>query len=112
MCRCAARLFLRPSELGADLVGTGMLDVVIDGQCPLPRPPGLWQVADGVACVADVGKELCFIGAVAVVPAQGEREFEMGSGPVGVAMMKLDLPESVPDVMLEVTAAEFGDEGQ
>src|SRR5262249_47426013 len=103
---------LPAGELGANLIGGGMLDVVIDGQCLLPGVSGLWQLASGVACVADVCKELRFIGAIAVVPAETEREFEMGGGLGGVTEMKLDVAGGVPDVVLEVAAAELGDKGQ
>ena len=88
-----------------------MIDVVVDGQCLLPGLPGLRQFAGGVACVADVDKDLCFVVAVAVVPAQAEREFEMGGGLGEVAEMVLDVTEGVPDRMLEVAAAELRDQG-
>jgi hypothetical protein len=106
------RLAVEPGELGADLPGAGMMGGVIDGQCLLPGLPGVWQFASGMVRVAGVSEDLCFVAAVAVVPAQTEREFEMGGGPGQVAEVELDVTEGVPDVVLEIAAVEPRDEGQ
>src|ERR1017187_3915856 len=88
------------------------MDVVIGGQCLLPGLPGLRQFSGGVACVAEVGKNLSFRGAVAVVPAQAERVFKMSDGPGKVIKMKLDVSEGVPDKISEFAVAQLGDKGK
>lgn len=62
-----------------------MIDVVIDGQRLLPCLPGPREIADGVPRVADVGEDLRLRHAVAVLPAQAERGFEMIISPGKVA---------------------------
>lgn len=66
------RLAVQAGKLGTDAVRVGMLDVVIDGQRPLPGLPGQRQFAGGVARVAGVSKDLCFGVAIAVVLTQVE----------------------------------------
>ena len=58
-------------ELGADLVGVGVLQVLEDGERLLPGLPGLRQLAGGVAGVAEVGEGLRFAAAVAGFPVAG-----------------------------------------
>jgi hypothetical protein len=90
-----------------------MLDVVVDGQCPLPGLAGLRQFAGGVACVAEVDKDRPLCGGVGNVPAEGERGFEVGCGLGEVAEAKLDVAEGVPDGMPEaVVAAVPGGKGK
>src|SRR5712691_98065 len=104
-----ARLLLHAGELGADLVGVRMINVVVDGQRLLPGLPGLRQFAGGVARVAEVCQDICLVGAVAVMPGLVEREFEMGGGLGEVASMKRDVTEGVPNAILDVEPAELGD---
>jgi hypothetical protein len=58
-------------DLGADLVGTGVLQLLQDGERLLPGLPGLSHLAGGVAGVAEVGEGVRFIEAEAgLVKAQ------------------------------------------
>lgn len=45
---------------GADLGGVGVLEIVEDGEGLLPGLPGLQQLADGTADVAEVGEGVGF----------------------------------------------------
>ena len=54
----------------------------------------------------------CFAAAVSAIVAQGEGEFEMVGGTGEFAGIKLDVPQSVPDVALELAAAELVDQFQ
>ena len=67
-------------ELGADLAGVGVLQVLEDGECLLPGLPGLGQLAGSVAGVAEVGESARVIGAVAGFPVQAERALVAGGG--------------------------------
>ena len=51
-------------ELGANLIGVGVMQVVEDGERLLPGIPGLPWVACSVVGVAEMGEALGFIGAV------------------------------------------------
>ena len=51
-------------ELGANLTGVGVVQVVEDGQRLPPGIPGLPRVAGGVVGVAEVGEDLGLVGAV------------------------------------------------
>jgi hypothetical protein len=60
-------------ELGADLVGVRVLQVLEDGQCLLPGLPGLRQLADGLVGVAEEGEGLGFNPAVPHFSGDTER---------------------------------------
>ena len=99
-------------ELGADLVGVGMLQVVKDGERLLPGLPGLRQLARGVAGVAEVGEGVRFIEAVAGFPVQAERALVAGGGFGEVAQMVLGVSQAVPDISLEPAVADFRAQGE
>lgn len=65
-----------------------------------------------MARVADVGEDLRLTDAVAVIAAQAECRFKVVGGPGEVPEVKLGVTEGVPDVVLEMAAAELGDQGQ
>jgi AcrR family transcriptional regulator len=52
-------------QLGADLVGIGVLSVLENGKCLLPGIPSLGQIASGVTSIAEMGKDFRFVVAVA-----------------------------------------------
>jgi hypothetical protein len=83
-------------ELGADLAGVGVLQVLEDGQRLLPGLPGLGQLAGGVAGVAEVGQDVRFIEKVAGFPEEAERALVAGGGFGEVAQMVLGVPQAVP----------------
>jgi hypothetical protein len=87
-------------------------DVVEDDQCPLPGLSGLPWFTGGVARIPELGKDLCFTVAVAVVPAQAERDLEVSGGLGEVTKMVLDVTESVPDAIFETARAELGYKGE
>src|ERR1700685_3931631 len=60
------------TELGADLLRVGMMQVVEDVQGLLPRLPGLLSPAAGVVCVAKVGDRDGFLVAVADFPVEAQ----------------------------------------
>src|SRR3954452_12321631 len=89
-----------------------VVEVVADGECLLPGLPGLRELAGGVAGVAGVGEDFRFGVAVAMIPAQPERELKISGGPGDLAQLMLDVAEGVPRVVLEVAATELGDQVQ
>src|SRR5215469_3098855 len=99
-------------ELGADLVGVGVLQVFEDGEGLLPGLPGLGRLAGGVAGVAEVGEGLCFVEAVAGSPVQTEGTLVAGGGFVEVAQMVLGVSQAVPDISLGPAVADFGAQGE
>ena len=94
-------------ELGADLAGVGVLQVLEDGQRLLPGLPGLRQLAGSVAGVAEVGEGVRFVEAVAGFPVQAERALVAGGGFGEVAQMVLGVSQAVPDCSLEPAVAGF-----
>src|SRR6202034_3278727 len=82
------------TELGADLLRVGMMQVVEDVQGLLPLLPGLPSTAASVICVAKVGDRDGFLVAGADFPVEAEC--------VPVAVGRLVQP---PEVMLGVTDA-------
>ena len=94
-------------ELGANLVGVRVPLVLEDDERLLPGLPGLNQLAEGVAGVAEVGKDFRFSGAVAGFPVQAQRALVAGDGFGEVAQMVLGLAEAVPDIPLEPAVAAF-----
>jgi hypothetical protein len=60
-------------ELGPDLAGVGVLQILEDGQRLLPGLPGLRQFAGGLAGVGEVGEGFRFKAAVAGFPGDAER---------------------------------------
>ena len=103
-----SRLLVRGGELSADLAGVRMTDVVVDGQYLLPGLPRLRKLADGVARVAKVGKQRRLVGAVAVIPAGSERDFEMRGGLGELSEVQLDVTEGVENAIFHVETAELG----
>ena len=83
-------------ELGADLAGVGVPQVVEDGQRLLPGLPGLRQLAGGVARVAEVGEGVRFIEADTGFPEKAERALVAGGGFGEVAQVVLGVPQAVP----------------
>jgi hypothetical protein len=94
-------------ELGADLVGLGELKVLEDAQRLLPGLPSLAQLAGGVAVVAEVGKGIRFIDAVAGFPENAERAPVAGGGFGKVTQMVLGVPQAVPGCSLDPAIADF-----
>ena len=47
---------MEPGELGADLVGVGMMHIVHDGQSLLPRMAALFRFPAGLAGIAQVDR--------------------------------------------------------
>src|SRR5215471_3875827 len=78
--RVAAGMVVCAGELGADLAGVWVLQVVENGEGLLPGRPGLGHLAVGVAGVAEVGESARVIGAVAGFPVQAERALVAGGG--------------------------------
>src|SRR5215467_16303097 len=98
-------------ELGADLAGVGVLQVVKDGQRLLPGLPGLGQLAGGVAGVAEVGEGVRFVVAVAGVPEDAERALVAGGGFGEVAQVVLGVSQAVPGISLCPAVACFCTQG-
>src|SRR6202042_1890955 len=109
--RVLGRLAVCAGELGAYLVGIGMLQVLKDGQCLLPGLPGLGRLAGRVAGVAAGGEGVCYIEAVAGFPQQAERALVAGGGFGEVAQMVLGVSHAVPGFSLEPAVAGFRAEG-
>src|SRR6202161_3990834 len=89
-----AEEWLLGTELGADLLRVGMMQIVEDVQGLLPRLPGLLSPAAGVVGVAEVGDRDGFLVAVSDFPVKAEC--------LPVAVGRLVQP---PEVMLGVTDA-------
>src|SRR5215831_13278621 len=98
-------------ELGADLGGVGVLQVVKDGQCLLPGLPGLGRLAGGMAGVAEVDEGIRFVVAVAGFPVQAEGALVAGGGFGKVAQVVLGIPEAVPGMPLDSAVAGFRAQG-
>src|SRR5215470_870242 len=99
-------------ELGADLAGVGVLDVLEDGQRLLPGLPGLGQLAGDVAGVAEVGEGIRFEVAVAGFPGNAEGALVAGGGFGEVAQMVLGVPHAVPGMSLGPAVADFRAQGE
>jgi hypothetical protein len=68
-------------ELGADLVGVGVLQVLEDDEGQLPGVPSLCQLAGRLAGVAEVGEGVRFVRAVAgLAVVHAERALVAGGG--------------------------------
>lgn len=96
-CRFAWHLVLRAGQLGADLPGLRVLQVLQDGECPLPGLPGLGQFIGGVECVTEAGQSVRCAEVVAELVADRERTLVTGDGFGEVAEMMLDVATVVPD---------------
>jgi hypothetical protein len=80
---------VRAGQLGADLLGVGVLQVLENGQRLLPGLPGLRQFAGGLAGVAEVGQYGRLAEAVAGFPAQAERALILGPVPASAWRSRL-----------------------
>jgi hypothetical protein len=87
-------------ELGADLVGVGMLQAFEDGEPLLPGFPGLRQLADRAAGVANMGERDRHMEAVAGFLGDAERVLVAGRGFGEFAQMVLGVPQAVPGCSL------------
>src|SRR5215831_20317233 len=99
-------------ELGADLAGAGVLQVVKDGQRLLPGLPGLGQLAGSLAGVAEVGERFGFKEAVAGFPKQAERALVAGGGFGKVPQVVLGVSDAVPGISLGPAVADFRAQGE
>ena len=99
-------------ELGADLIGVGVLQVLEDRHRLLPGLPGLRQFAGQVAGVADSGESAGFAEPVAAFPEQGESTLVAVGGFGAVPQMELGAPEAISDMCLEPVVADFGAQGK
>ena len=78
--RVPGDVVVRAGQLGADLLGVEVLQVLENDQRLLPGLPGLRQFAGGLAGVAEVGEGGRLAEAVAGFPVQAERATVAGSG--------------------------------
>src|SRR6266566_10174129 len=106
------KLGVYAGEFCADLGGVGVLEIVEDAEGLLPGLPGLQQLADGAADVAEVGEGVGFPPAVADGPEDAQRALIAGGRLAEVAGMVFGVAEAVPDVALQVAAAVVGVEGE
>lgn len=98
-------------ELGADLVGVRMLQVVKDRECLLPGRTGLRRLAGGLSGVAEVGEPVRLMEAVAGFPGDAERVLVADGGFGEVAQLVLGVSQAVPGCSLEPAVADFRVEG-
>ena len=95
-------------ELGADLIGVRVLQVLEDGQRLLPGRPGLGQLAGCVAGVTEAGERVGFVEAVAGFADHAEGALVAGGGFGEVAQVVLGVPQAVPGCSLEPAVADLG----
>lgn len=91
-----AGLVICARELGADLGGVGVLQVVEDSQRLLPGLAGLGRLARGVVGVADVDERVRFIVRGAGIAVHTERALVAGGGLGEVAQVVLGVSQAVP----------------
>src|SRR5882724_10017915 len=77
-CGFAVDGVVRCGELGANLAGVRVMQVVEDGQRLLPGIPGLTRVACGVVGVPEASEDLSLVGAVGWFAEQAKRPLVAG----------------------------------
>src|SRR6266511_2326518 len=95
----------RVVELGADLVGVGVVDLFEDGQCSLPRVASRVDLAGGLVRLAEAGQRAGLVVAVAEVPVRDQGLLVVLGGLGVVPEVVVGVAEAVPRVGLPVAVA-------